>query len=75
MAFKSISGKKALPNGSKVNYDLTNVNGLSGLGKIIGISGELPIVGFLYILETDNEISETYPYPSFVCPEIYLEKA
>lgn len=101
MAFKSISGKQALANGTKVKYNLAPgvdtdmvsknldlLNGfipgtkakdagldvLKGSGKIIGISTELPILGFMYIIETDSKISDTYPYTSFVCPEVYLEQ-
>lgn len=99
MAFKSISGKQALPNGTKVKYnfapgvDTTSVTKnlemvkdfmlgakvadlsvLKGTGKIIGISTELPIMGFMYIIETDSKVSDEYPYTSFVCPEVYLEQ-
>jgi hypothetical protein len=99
MAFKSISGKQALPNGTKVKYNLapgvdttsvvknldlikdfmvgtkvSDLEVLKGTGKIIGISTELPIMGFMYIIETDSKISDTYPYTSFVCPEVYLEQ-
>lgn len=47
---------------------------LKGTGKIVGISTELPVVGFMYIIETDSKISDEYPYTSFVCPEVYLEQ-
>jgi hypothetical protein len=99
MAFKSISGKQALPNGTKIKYDLApnvdktivgttsdimrdfslitkaaDLSVLKGTGKIVGISSELPIFGFMYIIETDSKISEVYPYTCFVCAEIYLEQ-
>lgn len=76
MAFKSISGKQALPNGTKVKYKYFNFDATenSGTGKIVGISSELPILGFMYIIETDSKISDDYPYTSFVCPETYLEQ-
>ena len=98
MAFKSISGKQALVNGTKVKYNFApgvdksmaknldllkdfipgaksvDLEQLKGTGKIVGISAELPVVGFIYIIETDSKISEVYPYTSFVCPESYLEQ-
>jgi hypothetical protein len=98
MAFKSISGKQALPNGTRVKYNLspgldnpiiangldilsnlpggkkTNTDTLKGKGKIVGIGSELPVLGFMYIIECDEKISEVYPYTSFVCPEVYLEQ-
>jgi hypothetical protein len=99
MAFKSISGKQALPNGTKVKYNMApgvdttsmaknldmirdfmvgtkpaDLEVLKGTGKIIGIGSELPVVGFMYIIETDSKISDVYPYTSFICPEVYLEQ-
>lgn len=97
MAFKSISGKQALPNGTKIKYDMApnvdktflgstidimrdfatgtksvDLSVLKGTGKIIGIGSELPVLGFMYIIETDSKISDEYPYTSFICPEVYL---
>lgn len=103
MAFKSISGKQALPNGTKIKYNMapgvdTTILGtsvaksienmkdfmsgtktpdlsvLKGTGKIVGIGSEFPIVGFMYIIETDSKISDEYPYNCFLCPEVYLEQ-
>lgn len=76
MAFKSLSGRQALPNGTKVKFkyygfDLSETN---GTGKIVGISNEVPIMGFMYIIETDSKISDDYPYYCFVCPENLLEQ-
>ena len=76
MAFKSISGKQALPNGTKVKYKYMGMDfaEAKGTGKIVGIGSELPVLGFMYIIETDSKISDEYPYTSFVCPEPYLEQ-
>ena len=76
MAFKSISGRQALPNGTKVKYNYFGMDLAEnkGTGKIVGIGSELPVVGFMYIIETDSKISDDYPYTSFVCPETYLEQ-
>lgn len=61
---------KPLPMGTKVKY---NYQSVSGEGEIVGISSELVVLEFLYIIKTDNIISEVYPYTTFVCPAIYLE--
>lgn len=99
MAFKSISGRQSLQNGTKVKYNLApgvdtksvsknldilsgflpgtkpaDLEVLKGTGKIVGISAELPVLGFMYIIEADSKISDEYPYTSFVCPETYLEQ-
>lgn len=64
------SKPKPLPMGTKVKYDYSDV---SGEGEIVGISSELGDVNFIYIIKTDEIISDVYPYTTFVCPEIYLE--
>ena len=64
------SKPKPLPMGTKVKYDYQSV---SGEGEIVGISSELPVVEFIYIIKTDNIISEVYPYTTFVCPSTYLK--
>ena len=61
---------KPLAMGTKVKYDYQSA---SGEGEIVGISSELAIVEFIYIIKTDNVISEVYPYTTFVCPAVYLE--
>jgi hypothetical protein len=61
---------KPLAMGTKVKYDYHSA---SGEGEIVGISSELAIVEFIYIIKTDNIISEVYPYTTFVCPAVYLE--
>lgn len=71
MAYKSISGEVPFDENTEVSFDC---QGLNGIGKISGISSELPIVGFLYIIETKEKISESYPYKSFVCPACYIKK-
>ncbi len=72
MAFKSISGKQSLPFGTKIKYNY--FVDIKGTGKIVGISSELPVLGFMYIIETDSKISDEYPYTTFVCPETCLEQ-
>lgn len=77
------SKPKPLPMGTKVKYDYSGVLGsieegtdiicVSGEGEIVGISTELVVVNFIYIIKTDGIISDVYPYTTFVCPEIYLE--
>ena len=42
---------KALPMGTKVKYDYS---GVSGEGEIVGISSELVVVNFIYIIKTEN---------------------
>lgn len=64
------SKPKPLSMGTKVKYDYQSV---SGEGEIVGISSELPVVEFIYIIKTDNIISEVYPYTTFVCPSTYLK--
>ena len=76
MAFKSLSGRQALPHGTKIRYKYFGFDAqeTKGTGKIVGIANELPVLGFMYIIETDSKISDEYPYMSFVCPETYLEQ-
>jgi hypothetical protein len=64
------SKPKPLPMGTKVRYNYQDV---SGDGEIVGISNELAVVEFIYIVKTENVISEVYPYTTFVCPAVYLE--
>jgi hypothetical protein len=64
------SKPKPLPMGTKVKYNYQNV---SGEGEIVGISNELAVVEFIYIVKTENIISDVYPYTTFVCPVVYLE--
>lgn len=64
------SKPKPLPMGTKVKYDYQTA---SGEGEIVGISSELAVVEFIYIIKTDNIISDVYPYTTFVCPAVYLE--
>ena len=64
------SKPKPLPMGTKVKYNYQNV---SGEGEIVGISNELAVVEFIYIIKTENIISDVYPYTTFVCPVVYLE--
>jgi hypothetical protein len=75
MGYKSISGKIALPQGTKVKFKYfgMDLKEIKGSGKIVGIGSELPVLGFMYIIECDDKISDEYPYYSFVCPETYLE--
>jgi hypothetical protein len=61
---------KPLAMGTKVSY---NYGEVSGEGEIVGISSELAVVEFIYIIKTDNIISEVYPYTTFCCPAVYLE--
>lgn len=63
-----ISGKESLEEGTRVKF-----NGIEGEGKVTGVSMELPVVGFIYIVETEGKISGNYPYKSFVCPESCIE--
>lgn len=65
-----ISGKDSLDEGTKVKFKYL---GIEGEGKVTGVSMELPVVGFIYIIETEGKISNNYPYKSFVCPESYIE--
>jgi hypothetical protein len=64
------SKPKPLPMGTKVRYNYQDV---SGEGEIVGISNELAVVEFIYIIKTENIISDVYPYTTFVCPVVYLE--
>jgi hypothetical protein len=64
------SKPKPLPMGTKVKYSYQNV---TGEGEIVGISNELAVVEFIYIIRTENVISDVYPYTTFVCPAVYLE--
>jgi hypothetical protein len=64
------SKPKPLPMGTKVNYNYQNV---SGEGELVGISNEFAVVEFIYIVKTENIISDVYPYTTFVCPAVYLE--
>jgi hypothetical protein len=64
------SKPKPLPMGTKVKYNYQNV---TGEGEIVGISSELGVVEFIYIIRTENVISDVYPYTTFVCPAVYLE--
>ena len=64
------SKPKPLPMGTKVRYNYQDV---SGEGEIVGISNELAVVEFIYIIKTENIISDVYPYTTFVCPGVYLE--
>lgn len=64
------SKSKPLPMGTKVRYSYLDT---SGEGEIVGISSELDVVEFIYIIKTDNIISDVYPYTTFVCPAVYLE--
>ena len=64
------SKPKPLPMGTKVRYNYQDV---SGEGEIVGISNELAVVEFIYIIKTENIISDMYPYTTFVCPVVYLE--
>jgi hypothetical protein len=64
------SKPKPLPMGTKVRYNYQDV---SGEGEIVGISNELAVVEFIYIIKTENIISDMYPYTTFVCPAVYLE--
>lgn len=60
---------KPLPMGTKVKYSYQDI---SGQGEIVGISSELAVLEFIYIIKTDSVISEKYPYTTFVCPAVYL---
>lgn len=52
-----------------------NIHGLSGTGKITGVSSTLPVVGAIYIIEPDEPIrNEAYDYKHFVCPACYLKE-
>ena len=62
---------KPLPMGTKVSYNYQDV---SGEGEIVGISSELAVVEFIYIIKTDGIISDVYPYTTFVCPAVYLKE-
>jgi hypothetical protein len=64
------SKPKPLPMGTKVKYNYQDV---SGEGEIVGISQELVVVEFIYIIKTESIISDVYPYTTFVCPSVYLE--
>ncbi len=64
------SKPKPLPMGTKVKYNYQDV---SGEGEIVGISQELVVVEFIYIIKTESIISDVYPYTTFVCPAVYLE--
>jgi hypothetical protein len=64
------SKPKSLPMGTKVKYNYQDV---SGEGEIVGISNELAVVEFIYIVKTESIISDVYPYTTFVCPAVYLE--
>jgi len=61
---------KPLTMGTKVRYGYQDV---SGEGEIVGISNELEVTDFTYIIKTDSIISDEYPYTTFVCPQSYIE--
>lgn len=45
---------------------------IKGEGKIVGQSSYLPPMGYMYIVQTNGQISNEYPYTTFVCPECYI---
>ncbi len=58
-----------LKQGTKVKYDYQY---MKGEGIVVGISNTLPVMGNMYIIQTDSIITEEYPYTTFVCPECYI---
>ena len=46
---------------------------MKGEAKVVGISSTLPVMGNMYILQTEAIISDVYPYTTFVCPECYIK--
>lgn len=63
---------KEFKNQERVAY---SINGLTGQGVIVGKAVvELPTLGIGYIIQdcSGNFPFETYPFPCFVCYEIWL---
>lgn len=56
--------------GTKVVFDYQS---LKGEAIVVGISSTLPVLGNMYILQTEKIISDEYPYTTFVCPECYIK--
>jgi hypothetical protein len=55
----------------KVHFD---INGLKGVGKIVGKSTENQFGGDVYIIEPEISIkSETYPYTHITCCETHIK--
>lgn len=61
---------QTLTQGTKVQFDYQT---MKGEAKVVGISSTLPVMGNMYILQTEAIISEEYPYTTFVCPECYIK--
>ena len=54
-----------IPQDTIIKFDYQS---MKGEGKIVGQSSYLPPMGYMYIVQTENIISEEYPYTTFVCP-------
>lgn len=68
--YQSISGKQPRTEGESVEVEFVIDDvPVTMSGTIRGIVSELPIVGFIYIVQFDKPISKTYPYSSYPCPE------
>lgn len=61
---------QTLTQGTKVQFDYQT---MKGEAKVVGISSTLPVMGNMYILQTEAIISDVYPYTTFVCPECYIK--
>ena len=59
-----------LIQGTLVLFDYQS---LKGKAIVVGISSTSAL-GNQYILQTDQIISDVYPYTTFVCPERYIHE-
>lgn len=72
--YKSFCGRKPLENGTVVEVKLYKDNIMYvQAGTICGIVSEQPVVGFIYIVQFDEPISEEYPYTAFAFPETQIK--
>jgi hypothetical protein len=53
-------------------WEGSDYQSLKGKATVVGISSTSAL-GNQYILQTDQIISEEYPYTTFVCPECYIK--
>ncbi len=60
-----------LKNGTHILFKIEDIE---YTGIVIGFSSEFPIVGKMYIVNTENIFSEVYPYQACIVPESFILK-
>lgn len=60
-----------LKNGSLISF---TIDGIEMIGCVEGVSSDLPILGKLYIVDTNKVISDVYPYQSCIVPQSSITK-